>query len=61
MAPLRSLLSQDMQQGRTRELNFYRVGKEPGSLVMVDAPGYGARGKREWGELFDGYLETRKQ
>lgn len=37
------------------------MGKEPGKLVLVDAPGYGARGKREWGELFDGYLETRKE
>lgn len=27
----------------------------------MDAPGYGARGKREWGQLFDDYLETRKQ
>ncbi|KAJ2917099.1 hypothetical protein MD484_g3309, partial [Candolleomyces efflorescens] len=57
----KSLLHTSSKAGRTRELNFYRVGKEPGKLVMVDAPGYGARGKREWGELFDGYLETRKQ
>ncbi|KAJ2921228.1 hypothetical protein H1R20_g15863, partial [Candolleomyces eurysporus] len=57
----KTLLHTSSKAGRTRELNFYRVGKDPGKLVLVDAPGYGARGKREWGELFDGYLETRKQ
>ncbi|KAJ3525741.1 hypothetical protein NMY22_g10448 [Coprinellus aureogranulatus] len=57
----KDLLHTSSKAGRTRELNFYRVGKEPGKLVLVDAPGYGARGKREWGQLFDGYLETRKE
>ena len=27
----------------------------------MDAPGYGARGKVQWGELFDEYIETREQ
>jgi GTP-binding protein len=27
----------------------------------VDAPGYGIRGKVEWGKLFDEYIETREQ
>ncbi|KAG6897698.1 hypothetical protein C0992_012167 [Termitomyces sp. T32_za158] len=48
-------------KGRTRELNFFRVGAEPGKLVLVDAPGYGARGKAEWGALFDKYIETRRE
>jgi hypothetical protein len=54
-------LSVVAKQGRTRALNFFRVGAPPGKLVVVDAPGYGARGRPEWGELFDKYLETRKE
>jgi len=46
--------------GRTRALDFYNVG-DPAKLVLVDAPGYGARGKVEWGEIFDEYIETREQ
>ena len=30
-------------------------------MVLVDAPGYGARGRPEWGSLFDHYLATRKE
>jgi GTP-binding protein EngB required for normal cell division len=48
------------RQGRTKTLNFYRVG-DPGQLVLVDAPGYGARGRVEWGKLFDEYIENREQ
>ena len=51
----------DGLKGRTRVLNFFRVGAPPGKLILVDAPGYGARGRAEWGKLFDGYLETRKE
>lgn len=47
-------------KGHTKALNFYRVG-DPGQLILVDAPGYGARGKVEWGKLFDEYIENRKQ
>ncbi|KAF6753125.1 hypothetical protein DFP72DRAFT_903392 [Ephemerocybe angulata] len=39
----KTLLHTSSKAGRTRELNFYRVGAEPGKLVLVDAPGYGAR------------------
>jgi GTP-binding protein len=28
---------------------------------LVDTPGYGGRGRPEWGELFDHYVETRKE
>jgi len=48
-------------QGRTRTLNFYRVGADPGSLILVDAPGYGGRGRPEWGEVFDYYVKNRKE
>jgi len=37
------------------------VGGPPGKLILVDAPGYGARGRAEWGELFRKYLDTRKE
>lgn len=54
------LISHSYLKGRTRGLEFYRVG-EPGKLVLVDAPGYGVRGKVNWGELFNEYIETREQ
>jgi GTP-binding protein len=28
---------------------------------LVDAPGYGGRGRPEWGELFDHYVDNRKE
>ncbi|KAF9461088.1 P-loop containing nucleoside triphosphate hydrolase protein [Collybia nuda] len=57
----KALLHTSKKAGRTRELNFFRVGAEPGKLILVDAPGYGARGRPEWGEMFDKYIETRKE
>ncbi|KAI0642386.1 P-loop containing nucleoside triphosphate hydrolase protein [Trametes meyenii] len=42
-------------------LNFYRVGPPPGHLVLVDAPGYGSRGRPEWGQLFDHYVQNRSE
>jgi len=48
-------------QGHTKTLNFYQVGKAPGKAVLVDAPGYGGRGRPEWGELFDHYIDNRKE
>ena len=48
-------------QGHTKTLNFYQVGKAPGKAVVVDAPGYGGRGRPEWGELFDHYTDNRKE
>ena len=48
-------------QGRTRALNFFRVGREAGKMVLVDAPGYGTRGRAEWGELWEHYVDTRPQ
>ena len=54
-------LISSVTKGRTQTLNFYRVGAPPGSLIVVDAPGYGARGRQEWGDLFEHYVETRKE
>ena len=48
-------------QGHTKTLNFYQVGKAPGKAILVDAPGYGARGRPEWGTLFDHYIDNRKE
>ncbi|KAI0731088.1 P-loop containing nucleoside triphosphate hydrolase protein [Earliella scabrosa] len=57
----RNLLHTSKTPGRTQTLNFYRVGPPPGQLVLVDAPGYGARGRPEWGALFEHYLQTRAE
>lgn len=29
--------------------------------MIVDAPGYGARGRPEWGRLFEYYIRNRKE
>ncbi|KAH8116328.1 P-loop containing nucleoside triphosphate hydrolase protein [Phellopilus nigrolimitatus] len=56
-----ALLHTSKKAGRTRALNFFRVGREPGSLVVVDAPGYGKRGRAEWGQLWEHYIDTRAE
>ena len=48
-------------KGHTQQFNFYRVGAESGKLILVDTPGYGKRGRPEWGDMLDEYLKTRKQ
>lgn len=30
-------------------------------MILVDAPGYGKRGRAEWGELWEHYIDTRAQ
>ncbi|KAI0326993.1 P-loop containing nucleoside triphosphate hydrolase protein [Cubamyces sp. BRFM 1775] len=57
----RNLLNTSKKPGRTQTLNFYRVGPPPGHLILVDAPGYGSRGRPEWGELFDYYVQNRAE
>ncbi|KAK1216880.1 hypothetical protein PQX77_020456 [Marasmius sp. AFHP31] len=57
----KGLIETSKKAGRTRTLNFYRIGKPgPGNLVVVDAPGYGQRGRPEWGELFTEYVNKRR-
>ncbi|KJA25692.1 hypothetical protein HYPSUDRAFT_199418 [Hypholoma sublateritium FD-334 SS-4] len=56
-----TLLSTSKKAGHTKALNFYAVGSDPIKLLLVDAPGYGARGRPQWGELFDHYIKTREQ
>ncbi|KAI0077735.1 P-loop containing nucleoside triphosphate hydrolase protein [Panus rudis PR-1116 ss-1] len=57
----KDLLRTSSKPGRTQTLNFYQVGSAPGSLVVVDAPGYGSRGRPEWGDLFNYYVQNREQ
>ncbi|KAH9935997.1 P-loop containing nucleoside triphosphate hydrolase protein [Epithele typhae] len=56
----RDLLHTSKKPGRTKTLNWFRVGPDPGHLILVDAPGYGDRGRPEWGELFDHYVQNRE-
>lgn len=51
-------------QGRTQALNFFCAKRLNGgglASILVDAPGYGARGRPEWGKLFDYYIRNRKE
>ena len=52
-----------MTPGRTRELNFFTLGKD-GALYLVDMPGYGyARAAKSavkgWTRLIGDYLRGR--
>jgi GTP-binding protein len=49
--------------GKTRELNLYRIDNR---MIIVDLPGYGFakvpdRVKEEWGQLVEGYLNSREE
>ncbi|CEL61915.1 putative GTP-binding protein EngB OS=Rhodopseudomonas palustris (strain BisB18) GN=engB PE=3 SV=1 [Rhizoctonia solani AG-1 IB] len=55
-----SLVLTSSKPGRTQALNFFQVGPNAGELTLVDAPGYGLRGRPEWGRVFEHYLEKRK-
>ncbi|KIP07459.1 hypothetical protein PHLGIDRAFT_71062 [Phlebiopsis gigantea 11061_1 CR5-6] len=55
------LVHTSKQAGCTRTLNFYGVGPQPHKLVLVDAPGYGGRGRPEWGAVFNHYTKHRKK
>lgn len=54
------LVRTSAKAGHTQALNFFQVGPDVGKLTIVDAPGYGARGRPEWGKVFEHYLSTRK-
>jgi GTP-binding protein len=57
----KALVASSKKPGRTKTLTFFRIGPTPGKVILVDAPGYGERGRREWGELFNQYLKTRAE
>ncbi|CAE6417604.1 unnamed protein product [Rhizoctonia solani] len=56
-----NLVITSSKPGRTQALNFFQVGPNANELTLVDAPGYGQRGRPEWGKVFEYYLETRKR
>ncbi|CAE6406211.1 unnamed protein product [Rhizoctonia solani] len=55
-----NLVITSSKPGRTQALNFFQVGPTARELTLVDAPGYGKRGRPEWGKVFEYYLETRE-
>ncbi|KAJ3716060.1 P-loop containing nucleoside triphosphate hydrolase protein [Lentinula raphanica] len=57
----KDLIKTSSKAGKTRRLDFFRVGTAPGKLILVDSPGYGDRGRPEWGQLFDSYVQNRKE
>ncbi|KAJ3811325.1 P-loop containing nucleoside triphosphate hydrolase protein [Lentinula aff. lateritia] len=57
----KDLIATSSKPGKTRRLDFFRVGAAPGKLILVDSPGYGNRGRPEWGLLFDSYVKNRQE
>ncbi|KAG8708298.1 hypothetical protein FRC09_001325, partial [Ceratobasidium sp. 395] len=57
----KDLVKTSSKAGHTRALNFFQVGVDVGKLTLVDAPGYGERGRPEWGEIFEHYIATRQR
>ena len=61
----RSLARTSGTPGKTRLLNFFRITRPEGALVLVDLPGYGyakvsKQERRGWQELVESYLERRR-
>ncbi|XP_072253926.1 GTP-binding protein 8 isoform X2 [Leuresthes tenuis] len=44
-------------EGHTKKMNFFRVGR---AFTMVDMPGYGHRAPRDFVDMVEPYLHTRK-
>jgi GTP-binding protein len=60
----RSLARASATPGKTRLLNFFRVRRPEGEVVLVDLPGYGyakvsKHERRGWQQLIERYLEGR--
>ena len=65
MTARRSLARASGAPGKTRLLNFFRVTRPEGALVLVDLPGYGyakvsKQERRGWQQLVESYLEHRR-
>jgi GTP-binding protein len=61
----KSLARASATPGKTRLLNFFRVVRPEGELVLVDLPGYGyakvsRSERRSWQALIERYLEGRE-
>jgi GTP-binding protein len=65
IAGRRSLARTSATPGKTRLLNFFRVRRPEGEVVLVDLPGYGyakvgRAERRAWRTLVEGYLAGRR-
>lgn len=47
-----------LTQGHTKKMNFFRVGK---AFTVVDMPGYGHRAPKDFVDMVEPYLYTRKK
>ena len=64
IAGRRSLARASATPGKTRLVNFFRIVRPDGELVLVDLPGYGyarvsKQERRGWQALVERYLERR--
>ena len=64
MTARRSLARASATPGKTRLLNFFRITRPEGELVLVDLPGYGyarvsKQERRGWQALIESYLARR--
>ena len=65
IAGRRSLARASATPGKTRLVNFFRIERPEGELVLVDLPGYGyarvsKQERRGWQALVERYLERRR-
>lgn len=55
----KTLVRSSSKPGATKTLNFYQPTTLDPKFYLVDGPGYGNRGRPEWGELFMTYATDR--
>lgn len=55
---LYSLFPLILVQGHTKKINFFTVGK---AFTLVDMPGYGYKAPKDFVEMVESYLETRRK
>jgi len=60
-APSNPIVISSKSAGKTKSLDFFDVGYKTHRVMLVDSPGYGARGRPEWGALWEWYIENRPQ
>jgi len=59
----KKLVRSSSKPGRTKTLNFFAPGssgKADPQIYLVDGPGYGLRGRPEWGQTFMDYVSQRR-
>lgn len=55
----KTLVRSSSKPGATKTLNFYEPSTLDPKFYLVDGPGYGSRGRPEWGKLFMDYANDR--